>query len=162
MGPGSRSRLAGTTETIKGPGRTRGPLFSATKPKNLFVGPLLERGAENVAESRTRIGGAVLGDGFLFFGDFERLDRNLHLAGLLVELDHPRIDLFADGETLGALIVAVTGKLGALDEGGEVGADDLHVDAAFLHVEHFAGHDRTLLDVARLGEGIAFELLDAE
>jgi hypothetical protein len=40
-------------------------------------------------------------DGFLLFGDFERLDRDLHLAGLLVELDDPRIDLFADGETLG-------------------------------------------------------------
>jgi len=30
---------------------------------------------------------------------------------------------------------------------------NLHLDAGFLHFEHFAGHDRALLDVARLGEG---------
>src|SRR6202041_1775260 len=142
----------GKRENKKAPVETGARRSRSKQPKNLLVGPLLERSAENVAERRTRIGGAILSDGLLLFGDFERLDRDLHLAGLLVELDHPRIDLFADGETLGALIVAVTGKFGPLDEGGEVGADDLHVDAAFLHVEHFAGHDRALLDVARLGE----------
>src|SRR6185437_6032747 len=129
---------------------------------SLLVGAVLERGAENVAQRRARIGGAVLRDGFLFLGDFERLDRDLYLAGLLVELDHPRIDLLADGEAFGALVVAVAGELGPLDEGGEVGADDLHLDAGFLHFQHFAGHDRTLLDVARLSERIAFELLDAK
>src|SRR5262249_45075492 len=41
-------------------------------------------------------------------------------------------------------------------------ADDLHVDTAFLHVKHFASHHRALLDIARLGERIAFELLDAK
>src|SRR5882762_4879545 len=135
--------------------------MSGQQAKRLLVA-VLQRGAENIAQRRSRIGGAVLRDGFLLFGDFQRLDRDLHLAGLLVELDHAGIDLLADGEPLGALIVAVTGKLGALDEGGEVGARDLHLDAGFLHFEHFAGHDRALLDVARLGEGIAFELLDAE
>src|SRR5215203_727827 len=123
---------------------------------------VLERGAENIAQRRPRIGGAVLRNGFLLFGDFQRLDRDLHLAGLLVELDHAGIDLLADGEPLGALIVAVTGEFRTLDEGGEVGARDLHLDAGFLHFEHFAGHDRALLDVARLREGVAFELLDAE
>src|SRR4051812_11296979 len=131
------------------------------KPKSLLVA-VLERGAEDVAQRRPRIGGAVLRDGLLLFGDFQRLDRDLHLAGLLVELDHPRIDLFADGETLGALIGALARQFGPLDEGGEVGAGDLNFDAGFLHLEHFAGHDRALLDVARLGERIAFELLDAE
>src|SRR6185437_16182662 len=95
-------------------------------------------------------------------GDFERLDRHLHLAGLLVELDHPRIDLLADGKAFGALVVAVTGKLGTLDEGREVGADDLDVDAGILHLQDFAGHDRTLLDIARFCKRIAFELLDAK
>src|SRR5436190_6891380 len=123
---------------------------------------VLERGAENVAQRRARIGGAVLRDGFLLFGNFQRLDRNLHLAGLLIELDHAGIDLLADGETFGALIVAITGQLRPLDEGGEVGARDLHLDAGFLHFEHFASDDRALLDVARLREGVAFELLDAE
>src|SRR5262249_13469120 len=80
----------------------------------------------------------------------------------LVELDHAGIDLLADGEAFGALVVAVTRELGALDEGGEVGTGDLHLDTALLHFEHFAGHDRALLDIARLGERVAFELLDAE
>src|SRR6185437_17082292 len=82
--------------------------------------------------------------------------------GLLVELDHPRVDLFADGETLGALIGALARQFRPLDEGGEVGAGDLDLDATFLDLEHFAGHDRALLDVARLGERVALELLDAE
>src|SRR6266702_3999332 len=128
----------------------------------LVAAAVLERGAEDVAQRRPRIGGAVLRDGCLLFGNFQRLDRDLHLAGLLVELDHAGIDLLTDGEPFGALIVAVTGKLGALDEGGEVGARDLHLDAGFLHFEHFAGPDRALLAVARFCEGVAFELLDAE
>src|ERR1700730_7547316 len=146
----------------KGPGRNRGPIDEDEKARGLLVVALLERGTENVAQRRSRIGGAVLRDGLLFFGHFQRLDRDLHLAGLLVELDHPRIDLFADGETLGALIGALARQFGPLDEGGEVGAGDPHLDATFLHFEHFAGYDRALLDVARLGEWIAFELVDAE
>src|SRR5260221_1127870 len=145
----------------KGPGRNRGLIDGDQESVSLLVA-VLERGAENIAQRRPRIGGAILRDGFLLFGDFQCLDRDLHLAGLLVELDYACIDLFADGETLGALIVAIAGEFRPLDEGGEVGARDLHLDAGFLHFEHFAGHDRALLDVARLGEGVAFELLDAE
>src|SRR6202165_4051267 len=139
-----------------------GPNDADQKATGLLVGALFERGAENVAQRRPRIGGAVLRDGLLLFGDFKRLDRDLHLAGLLVELDHPRIDLFADGETLGALIGALPRQFGPLDEGGEISAGDLHLDAGLLHLKHFAGHDCALLDVARLGERIALELLDAE
>src|ERR1700733_2392015 len=146
----------------KGPGRNRGPIAQDEKAGGLLVVALFQRGAENIAQRRPGIGGAVLRDGFLLLGDFQRLDRDLHLAGLLVELDHPRIDLFADGETLGALIGTLTRQLGPLDEGGEVGAGDLDLDAAFLDLEHFAGHHRALLDVARLGERIALELFDAE
>src|SRR5882724_9985700 len=146
----------------KRPRSKPGPdVFRTDKPKSLLVA-VLERGAEDVAQCCSRIGGAVLRDGFLLFGNFQRLDRDLHLAGLLVELDHAGIDLFADGETLGALIVAIAGQFRPLDEGGEVGARDLHLDAGFLHFEHFASDDRALLDVARLREGVAFELLDAE
>src|ERR1700731_1292427 len=148
--------------TKKAPVETGARLLETTKARSLLVGALLERGAENIAQRRPRIGGAVLRDGLLLLGDFQRLDRDLHLAGLLVELDHPRIDLFADGETLGALIGALARQLGPLDEGGEVGARDLHLDPRFLHFEHFAGHDRALLDVARFCEGVALELLDAE
>src|SRR5436305_4480132 len=152
---------AGMTVETKGPRSKPGPNGSKT-PEGLLVAAVLERGAENVTQRRPRIGGAVLRDGLLLLGDFERLDRDLHLAGLLVELDHPRIDLLADGEAVGALVVAVAREFGALDEGGEVGTRDLDLDAAFLDLKHFARDDRALLDVARLGKGIAFELLDAK
>src|SRR5437879_7548886 len=98
----------------------------------LVAATVLERGAENITQRRPRIGGAVLRDGLLLFGDFQRLDRDLHLAGLLVELDHARIDLLTDGKAFGALVVAVAGEFGPLDEGGEVGTGDLHADAALL------------------------------
>src|SRR4051812_38342777 len=143
----------------KGPGLDRGLI--SPKARDLLVA-VLERGAENIAERRTRIGGAVLSDGFLLFGDFQRLDRDLHLARLLVELDDACVDLFADREALGALIGALARKLGPLDEGGKIGARDLHLDAAFLYFQHLAGHDRALLDVAGFCERIALELLDAE
>src|SRR5580658_5021653 len=71
----------------KGPGRNRGPIDGDEKTSRLLVGALLERGTENVAQRRPRIGGAVLRDGLLLFGDFQCLDGDLHLAGLLVELD---------------------------------------------------------------------------
>src|SRR3981189_3177910 len=133
-----------------------------TRSSGLLVSTLLECGADNVAQRRPRIGGAVLRDGLLLFGDFQRLDRDLHLAGLLVELDHPRIDLFAHRKTLGALVGALARQFGPLDEGGEVGTGDLDLDAAFLDLEHFTGHHRALLDVAGFCERIALELLDAE
>src|SRR5580693_8384356 len=158
----SQGRQIKTNKNKKDPGRNRGPIDEDGLARRLLVATLLERGTENVAQRRPRIGGAVLRDGLLLFGDFERLDRDLHLAGLLVELDHPRIDLLADGETLGALVGALARQFGPLDEGGEIGPGDPDLDAAFLDLEHLAGHDRALLDVARLGERIALKLLDAE
>ena len=65
-----------------------------------------------------------------------------------VELDHPGIDLLADGEAVRALLGAVARQLRTLDEGGEFGADDLDVDAAFLHFGDLAGDDRALLEFA--------------
>src|SRR6202035_5674015 len=148
--------------TKKAPVETGARLLATTKARSLLVGALLERGAEDIAERRPRIGGAVLRDGFLLLGDFQRLDRDLHLAGLLVELDDASIDLLADGKAFGALVVAVAGQFGPLDEGGELGARDPHLDAALLDLEYFAGHDGALLDVARLREGVAFELFGSE
>ena len=87
------------------------------------------------------------------------------LAGLAVELGDAGVDLLTDGETLRALIGAVAGEIGALDEGGEIGTDDLHFEAAFLDVGDFAGDDRALLESRRAAPGvhrIAVELLDAE
>src|SRR5688572_25492313 len=79
-----------------------------------FLATLLERGAENVAERRARVGGAVLSDRLLLLGDFQRLDRHADLAGLLVELRHAGIDLLADRETLGPLLGAIAREVVAL------------------------------------------------
>src|SRR6266581_6309725 len=123
---------------------------------------LLERGAENVAERSAGIRGAVLGDRLLLLGDFERLDRHRDLAAAAIELGDAGVDLLADRETLGALLGAVAGEFGTLDEGGEIRADDLHVDARFLDLGDLAGDDRALLEVAGLRERIRLELLDGE
>src|SRR6202166_4552915 len=72
MGPGVRR-----DDESKKPRSEPGPILIVTKPPRLLVGALLERGAENVAQRRPRIGGAVLRDGFLLLGDFQRLDRDL-------------------------------------------------------------------------------------
>src|SRR5262249_11732257 len=84
-----------------------------------------ERRAEDVAERRARVGGAVLGNGLLLLGDFERLDRDLHLVAAAVELGHARVDLLADREAFRPLLAAVAREFVALDEGREVGADEL-------------------------------------
>src|SRR6266566_1935880 len=78
---------------------------------------LLERGAENVAERRAGIRGAVLGDRLLLLGDFERLDRYRDLVAAAVKLGDARVDLLADREALGTLLGAIARKLGPFDEG---------------------------------------------
>ena len=93
----------------------------------------LERGAEDVAKRRAGIGRAVLGDRLLLLGDFERLDRDRDLVGAAVELGDAGVDLLPDLEAVGALVAAVAREVGAADEGLEIGADDLDVDAALLH-----------------------------
>src|SRR5271166_76231 len=108
----------------------------------------LERGSEDISERGTRIGGAILGDGLLLLRDFERLDRDLHLVGAPVKLDDAPIDLLAHREALRPLLAAVARELRALDEGGEIAADDLGLDAAFLDLGDLAGHHRALLEIA--------------
>src|SRR5690606_32130748 len=86
------------------------------------------------------------------------------LAGLAVELGDAGVDLLAGGEALGPLLGAVAGEIGAADEGGQVGADDLHVEAAVLDVGDLAGDDGALAQFASRfrGERVALELLHAE
>ena len=94
------------------------------------------------------------------------LIETLHLARLLVEDDDAGVDLLADGEALGALLVAVARQIGALDEGRRCRCSTSLTSmppsltpmtsqvttAPFLHVR------RQRL----LGERIPAELLDAE
>src|SRR5215207_4681573 len=147
----------------KSPGLKPGdPSDSRKSRTRLFLVLGLQGGAEDVAERRTRIGRAVLSHGFLLLSDLEGLDGDGDATGLAVELRDAGIELLAGGEALGALVGAVTSELVALDEGGEVGVDDLHLQAAVLHLENLAGDDLALPDLAGIREGIARKLLDAE
>src|SRR5690606_32004849 len=70
-----------------------------------------------------------------------------------------------DGETLGALLVAVPAEVGPLDEGLYAVVDQADVEPAVAHRDHFAGHDRVLAQLAGAGslaDRIARHLLDAE
>src|SRR5690606_27743693 len=70
-----------------------------------------------------------------------------------------------DGETLGALLVAVPAEVGPLDEGLYAVVDQADVEPAVAHRDHFAGHDRVLAQLAgasSLADRIARHLLDAE
>src|SRR5579864_5242598 len=130
-----------------------------------FLALAAQRSAENVAQGGAGVGGAVLRDRFLLLGDFQCLDRDGRLVGAAVVLDHARVDFLAHGKAVGALFGTVARELRALDEGDEVGADEIHVDAALLHLGHLAGHDRALLQFATgFGRDRAAvgELLDAE
>src|ERR1700704_776318 len=86
----------------------------------LLLGGALERGAENIAERRAGIRGAVLGDRLLLLGDFERLDGHRHLVGAAIELGDAGVHLLADREAFGPLLGAVAREFRALDEGREI------------------------------------------
>src|SRR4051812_16380689 len=75
---------------------------------------LLEGLAEDVAERRTRIRRTILRDRLLLLGDLHRLDREGRLLGA-VEAAHHRIELLADLEPLGTLLVAVAAEIATLD-----------------------------------------------
>src|SRR5262245_22606224 len=127
-----------------------------------FFRGALERGAEDVAERRSRVGGAVLGDGFLLLCHFECLNRDLHLVGTAVELGDARVDLLPDRETLRPLLTAVARQLGAFDERREIAADDLHVDATLFHLRHLTSDHRAFLEIAGGLHRIARKLFDAK
>ncbi len=95
----------------------------------------LQRGTENIAQRGTGIGGAILGDRLLLFGDFQRLDRDGNLSGATIEYGDPRIDLLADRKPFRSLIGAIPGEFAPLDEGREIGSGDLDLKAAFLDFE---------------------------
>src|SRR5690606_19576999 len=82
----------------------KGGLFHVhSKKERLILFLLLQSGAEDVAERSAGVGRTVLSDSFLFFGDFERLDRDLQLAGLLVESDDASVNLLTDREAFRTL-----------------------------------------------------------
>src|SRR6185437_15241447 len=84
-------------------------------------------------------------------------------AGLAIVLGDARIDLLALGEPLRALVVAIAGKIGAADEGRNLGAVDLHLDAAIVHLGDDPRHHGALAQgIAGFGIRIAAELLDAQ
>src|ERR1700752_272587 len=82
----------------------------ARRPILLVLLTGLEGLAEDFAERRARVGRTVLRDSLLLFGELQRLDREGRLLGA-VETGHHRVELLADLETLGALLVAIAAKV---------------------------------------------------
>src|SRR5258708_849089 len=122
----------------------------------------LQRRAEDVAEVGARIGGAVFGHRLLFLLHFARLDREAELARRLVDRRYLGVDLFADGEAVGALLAAVARQIRLADEARHAVADR-HLDALIGDRRDGAGHDRALLQgLQRRFMRIDGKLLDAE
>src|SRR5689334_20862044 len=80
-----------------------------------LLGPAHD-GAQDVAEARAGIGGAVLGHRLLLLLDLARLDRERDLARRAVDGRDLRVHLLADGEAVRTLLGAVARELGLADE----------------------------------------------
>src|SRR6476620_1691013 len=129
-----------------------------------FLG-FAQGGTEDVAEGRTGIGRAILRHGFLLFGDFQRLDRDRHFAGLGIGLGHHGIELLANAEALRPLLGTVARQIGTADKAGEIVIDQFDVEATVFDASHLARDAHALLQLAAWrigGKRIGRELLDAE
>src|SRR6476620_7460840 len=94
-----------------------------------FLG-FAQGGTEDVAERCTGIGRAILRHGFLLFGDFQRLDRDRHFAGLGIGLGHHSIEFFADAKALRPLLGTVAGQIGATNETRKVVVNQFNIEPA--------------------------------
>src|SRR3546814_4941844 len=90
---------------------------------------------QDVAQRCTRIRRSELRHGFLLFGDLTRLDREVGLLRA-VETGHEGVDLLAHLETVGALLVTITAKVGALDKAGGPVVTHLTLEPAEIGREH--------------------------
>src|SRR4029077_14907718 len=79
-----------------------------------------------------------------------------------VELGDAGVDLLADLETFGTLLLTIAPARRGLGERGELAAGELHIQAGFLDLGDLAGDDRSLLEIAGIGERIALQLLHAK
>src|SRR4051794_27902828 len=111
------------------------------------LGLLLERSAKDVAKRRTRIRRSVLRNRLLFLGDLKRLDGEVWLLRP-IEADDHCVELLADLEAVGALLVAVTAKIAALDEAGDAVLTNLDVEPGVLNCAHDHGQGFALLGAA--------------
>src|SRR5690606_17313612 len=120
-----------------------------------------EGGTQDIAQRSARIRAAILFDGFFFFGDFARLDRQAQTAGLGVDVGDADINLVADLEACGALVLTVAGEVPTTDEGLHAVVFDL--DAAIFDRRHGDGDDRATLDAFdSLGHRVVFKRFDRE
>src|SRR5690554_1572779 len=134
--------------------------------QNLFLFAILEGSAQDVAQRCARSGRTVIGNSFFFFGDFERLDRELDALGLAIILGDAGVNLFALAETLRTLIVAIAAEVGTADEGSHFAVGETDFDAAIVDLGDGTGDDRTLADAAfgagSVGDFAGRQLLDAQ
>ena len=118
-----------------------------------------DRRAQDIAERGARIGRAIFAHGFAFFFHFLALDGERQAARGTVHGGDLRIDLFANGEFVGALVATVAGQFGATDEACQHFIN-LHLNAVLLNLGDNAGDDITLAHaVQHFGGGSACSCL---
>src|SRR5690606_23427723 len=107
----------------------------------------------------------ILCDSFLFFGNFQSLDRNLQLTGLLVEGDDASVDLLTNRKALRTLFVTITRQIRTADEAVEVVIDQTNFQTTIGNSGYFAGYHGILAQFTRsccFTDLVAGKLLDAE
>src|SRR5690625_4977921 len=143
--------------------RRRSRIMSAVavKASLLIALALFQRRAQDVAKRCAGIGGAILLDGFLLLGDLQGLDREPEATLRPVDLSDARIDPVTDREPIRTLVLTVAAEIRAADEGLHPLVLDL--DPAILDLGDGDRDHRTAADaLGRIGELVAFELLDAK
>ena len=91
--------------------------MTANEPPASIVFLFLQGSTKNVSKRCSRIGRSVLGNGFLFLGNFTRLDRELQLAPSPFDSGDENVDLVTDRITIRALFRSITAEIGASNKG---------------------------------------------
>src|SRR3954447_8048689 len=142
--------LASRKTEVKAASRKETPPFELLLLFGLRFGSsslLFQSCAQDITQRGPGVGRAVLRDRLLLLGDLHRLDREV---GLLrpIEADYESIELLADLESLGALLVAIAAEVRALGEAGGTVVADLDIEPRILDRADRDGQHIALLDPA--------------
>ncbi len=119
-----------------------------------------DRSTKNIAQAGAGIGRAIFLNRLFLFFNLKRLDGKRNTPSATVDLHQLGVELIADGEAVGALLVAITRQIGTPNKARQV-VQDFHFDALIAHCRHRAGNRLATFAMGNL-EGIVVELLDTE
>ncbi len=122
----------------------------------------LEGGTEDVAERRAAVGRAELRHGFLLSWISRALIDRPTLRVLRSNWVTRASTFSPAANRSGRLLGPLARQVGATDERGDVGVDDAHLQAAFLHLEDLAGDHGIATQFAGRLHRVVAELLHAE